>query len=86
MRCNVPNSINITMTEAVKILRENRFVITTENFPKFVDMGLFPFVNVLRAPGSCKRTYWILRKDLLDWIQSQTVTETVTEQRKEETV
>lgn len=72
MRTKIPNSTNVTMTETIKILRENRFLISNENFPKLVDMGVLPFVKVLRAPGSSKNTYWILRKDLMQWIQEQT--------------
>lgn len=82
MRRKITNSVNLSMTETIRILRDNGFFISNANFPKLVDMGLLPFAQILRTPGSCKRTYWILRKDLLDWIQEQTVTE----QRKEETV
>lgn len=82
MKRKIPNSVNVSMTETIRILRDNGVFITNANFPTLVGMGLFPFVNVLHTPGSCKNTYWILRKDLMDWIQKQTVTE----QRKEETV
>lgn len=71
MKTNVPNSTNVTMTETVKILRENRFIVSNANFPKLVELGVFPFVKVLRTPGSSKTIYWILRKDLMQWIQEQ---------------
>lgn len=82
MRRKIPNSINISMTETVRILRDNGFSISNANFPALVDSGLFPFVHVIKESRTGRRTYYILRRDLGDWIKSQTVTE----QRKEETV
>lgn len=82
MKRKIPNSINISMTETVWILRDNGFSISNANFPALVDSGLLPFVHVIKESRTGRRTYYILRRDLGDWIKSQTVTE----QRKEETV
>ena len=79
MRTKIPNSINVTLTETVRILRENGCCISNENFPKLVEMGAFPFVKMLRSPGSSKATYWILRKDLMQWIQEQSRTKDQTQ-------
>lgn len=82
MKRKIPNSINISMTETVRILRDNGFSISNANFPALVDSGLLPFVHVIKESRTGRRTYYILRRDLGDWIKSQTVTE----QRKEGTV
>lgn len=72
MRRKIPNSINISMTETVQILRDNGFSISNANFPALVDSGLLPFVHVIKESRTGRRTYYILRRDLGDWIKSQT--------------
>lgn len=77
MRRKIPNSINISMTETVQILRNNGFSISNANFPALVDSGLLPFVHVIKESRTGRRTYYILRRDLGDWIKAQTQPEEV---------
>ncbi len=77
MRRKIPNSINISMTETVQILRDNGFSISNANFPALVDSGLLPFVHVIKESRTGRRTYYILRRDLGDWIKAQTCPEEV---------
>ena len=77
MKRKIPNSINISMTETVKILRDSGFSISNANFPALVDSGLLPFVHVIKESRTGRRTYYILRRDLGDWIKAQTQPEEV---------
>lgn len=77
MKRKVPNSINVSMTETVKILRDSGFSISNANFPALVDSGLLPFVHVIKESRTGRRTYYILRRDLGDWIKAQTCPEVV---------
>lgn len=77
MKRKVPNSINVSMTETVKILRDSGFSISNANFPALVDSGLLPFVHIIKESRTGRRTYYILRLDLMNWIKSQTQPEEV---------
>ena len=77
MKRKIPNSINISMTETVKILRDSGFSISNANFPALVDSGLLPFVHIIKESRTGRRTYYILRRDLGDWIKAQTQPEEV---------
>lgn len=77
MKRKIPNSINISMTETVKILRDSGFSISNANFPALVDSGLLPFVHIIKESRTGRRTYYILRLDLMNWIKSQTQPEEV---------
>lgn len=77
MKRKIPNSINISMTETVRILRDNGFSISNANFPALVDSGLLPFVHIIKESRTGRRTYYILRLDLMNWIKSQTQPEEV---------
>lgn len=77
MKRKVPNSINVSMTETVKILRDSGFSISNANFPALVDSGLLPFVHIIKESRTGRRTYYILRRDLGDWIKAQTLPEEV---------
>ena len=77
MKRKSPNSINISMSETIKILRDNGFSITNANFPALVYSGLLPFAHVVGESRTGRRTYYILRKDLMDWIKAQTCPEEV---------
>ena len=77
MKRKVPNSINVSMTETVKILRDSGFSISNANFPALVDSGLLPFVHIIKESRTGRRTSYILRRDLGDWIKAQTLPEEV---------
>lgn len=77
MKRKIPNSINVSMTETVKILRDSGFSISNANFPALVDSGLLPFAHIIKESRTGRRTYYILRRDLGDWIKSQTQPEEV---------
>lgn len=77
MKRKIPNSINISMTETIKILRDSGFSISNANFPALVDSGLLPFVHIIKESRTGRRTYYILRLDLMNWIKSQTQPEEV---------
>ena len=77
MKRKIPNSINVSMTETVKILRDSGFSISNANFPALVDSGLLPFVHIIKESRTGRRTYYILRLDLMNWIKSQTQPEEV---------
>ena len=77
MKRKIPNSINISMTETVKILRDSGFSISNANFPALVDSGLLPFVHIINESRTGRRTYYILRLDLMNWIKAQTQPEEV---------
>lgn len=77
MKRKIPNSINVSMTETVKILRDSGFSISNANFPTLVDSGLLPCVHIIKESRTGRRTYYILRRDLMNWIKAQTLPEEV---------